>query len=171
MTAAEAINNHLTNGSYDIVTWEMRGSPNYARPSNHTVFPPSPRCFLNHTEESAFWRKRETVPDMPPQNMSTFEYRSNYGFIGNRYQKTKKHNEKCLSTQQESYPHLPYFEYMGTAATVRDLVALADTIQGYGQPINFWAVTHGSLIGSYLINMFPEVGLNSPRAPRLHPDQ
>lgn len=41
--------------------------------------------------------------------------------------------------------------YMGTAATVRDLVAMADTFDGAGSPINFWGMHHGSLIGSYLV--------------------
>ena len=54
--------------------------------------------------------------------------------------------------QQTLRPDTPYLKYMGTPATVRDLVALADYLQGPGTPINFMGISHGSLIGSYLIN-------------------
>jgi hypothetical protein len=29
-------------------------------------------------------------------------------------------------------------EYVGTAATVRDMVALADVLEGFNEPINYW---------------------------------
>lgn len=41
--------------------------------------------------------------------------------------------------------------YMGTAATTRDLVAMADAFDGPGSPVNFLGIGHGSLIGSYLL--------------------
>lgn len=155
---SEAINNHLTHGSYDIVSWDMRGSSGHVMSFNISTFPPSPRCFVNQTEESELWWKYQPIDetDLPPRNMSTYKYRSTYRDVSEYYQKTKKHHEKCLSTQLEHYTNVPYFEYLGTAATVRDLIALADEIQGPGLPINLWAVSYGSLIGSYLINMFPE---------------
>ncbi|KAI1785049.1 hypothetical protein LXA43DRAFT_170790 [Ganoderma leucocontextum] len=50
---------------------------------------------------------------------------------------------------------------MGTAASARDLVAMADAFDGPGSPINFWGIGHGSLIGSYVLKMFPEVRASS----------
>ncbi|KAF8913421.1 hypothetical protein CPB85DRAFT_1434058 [Mucidula mucida] len=49
-----------------------------------------------------------------------------------------------------------YMEYIGTTATVRDLVALADSIDGVGTSINYIGVSYGTVIGSYLVNMFPD---------------
>ena len=54
-------------------------------------------------------------------------------------------------------PEGKYLRYVGTAATVRDLVSLADTLDGQGSPVNFIGLSYGSIIGSWLVNMFPEV--------------
>ena len=56
----------------------------------------------------------------------------------------------CLSPEFNPESHL--FKYMGTVASVRDLIALSDHLQGPGSPVNFWGISHGSIIGSYLIN-------------------
>lgn len=60
--------------------------------------------------------------------------------------------EKCLARTEGRY-----LQYVGTAATVRDLVALADTLDGPGSPVNFIGLSYGTIIGSWLVNMFPEV--------------
>ena len=54
--------------------------------------------------------------------------------------------EHCLAQTDSSL--LPY---VGTAATTRDLAAMADAFDGAGSPINFWGMGLGSLIGSYLL--------------------
>ena len=43
-------------------------------------------------------------------------------------------------------------QYVGTAATTRDLVAMADAFDGPGSPINFWSMYEGSLVGSHLLS-------------------
>ena len=50
-----------------------------------------------------------------------------------------------------------YLPYVGTAATVRDLVALADALDGPGSEVNFIGLSYGTVLGSWLIGMFPEV--------------
>ncbi|KAI0687529.1 hypothetical protein C8Q76DRAFT_803480 [Earliella scabrosa] len=47
-------------------------------------------------------------------------------------------------------------KHVGTAATVRDLVAMADVFDGPDAPINLWTEAHGSVVASYLMKMFPE---------------
>nr|VWO96249.1 N/A [Ganoderma boninense] len=48
-----------------------------------------------------------------------------------------------------------YLKYIGTAATARDLVALADALDGPGAPINYFGYSYGTILGSWLVNMFP----------------
>ena len=68
------------------------------------------------------------------------------GDIVQWYEVQKKVVEHCLGSADTSM--LPY---MGTAASARDLAAMADEFDGPGSPINFWGTGHGSLIGSYLL--------------------
>ena len=58
----------------------------------------------------------------------------------------KKVVEHCLESTDTSM-----LQYMGTAASARDLAAMADAFDGPGSPINFWGIGHGSLIGSYML--------------------
>ena len=46
----------------------------------------------------------------------------------------------------------PYLKYIGTSSTVRDLVSLGDAILGQGQPINYWGISYGTVIGFNFIN-------------------
>lgn len=43
------------------------------------------------------------------------------------------------------------FKYVGTASTVRDLVAMADVFERPGALINLWTEAHGSVVASYLM--------------------
>lgn len=55
--------------------------------------------------------------------------------------------EVCLKAETGQY--LPY---VGTAATVRDLVAIAEYFDGKGCDINYYGLSYGTTIGNYLIN-------------------
>ncbi|KAF8320850.1 hypothetical protein DL93DRAFT_2216208 [Clavulina sp. PMI_390] len=46
--------------------------------------------------------------------------------------------------------------YIGTAATVRDMIALSDALEGAGKKVNYWGFSYGTIIGSYFINMFSD---------------
>ncbi|KAI0760764.1 hypothetical protein C8Q74DRAFT_253767 [Fomes fomentarius] len=48
------------------------------------------------------------------------------------------------------------FQYVGTAATARDLAAMADVFDGPGSQINLWTQAHGSVVVSNLMKLFPE---------------
>ena len=45
-----------------------------------------------------------------------------------------------------------YLKYIGTAATVRDLVALVDALDGPEAPINYLGYSYGTILGSWLVN-------------------
>jgi hypothetical protein len=44
------------------------------------------------------------------------------------------------------------FQYIGTAAAVRDMVAMHDILEGSTKPINFWGLSYGTVIGIYFVN-------------------
>ncbi|TFK82487.1 hypothetical protein K466DRAFT_655693 [Polyporus arcularius HHB13444] len=64
--------------------------------------------------------------------------------------------EKMITQCMDSSPDRDMFQYGGTAAGVRDLVALADALDGPGSPLNLWTRHHGSVLASHLLKMFPE---------------
>ena len=45
-----------------------------------------------------------------------------------------------------------YLRYIGTAATARDLVALADALDGPAAPINYYGISYGTILGSWWVN-------------------
>ena len=59
--------------------------------------------------------------------------------------------EKLVAHCLDASPDRDLFKYIGTAATARDLAALADALDGPGSPINLWAQHHGSVLASHLM--------------------
>ena len=59
----------------------------------------------------------------------------------------KSFGEVCLKHKNGQF--LPY---VGTTATVRDLVAIAEYFDGKGCDINYYGLGYGTIIGNYLIN-------------------
>ncbi|KZV90919.1 hypothetical protein EXIGLDRAFT_837491, partial [Exidia glandulosa HHB12029] len=47
-------------------------------------------------------------------------------------------------------------KYMGTSTVVRDIAHIADIFDGRGSPLNFWGGSYGTIVGAYLVGMFPE---------------
>ena len=45
-----------------------------------------------------------------------------------------------------------YLPYVGNAATARDIVALADALDGPGAPVNYYGISGGTVIGAWLVN-------------------
>jgi len=46
----------------------------------------------------------------------------------------------------------PYLKYIGTSSTIRDLVSLGDAIVGTGEPIDFWGLGYGTVVGFNFLN-------------------
>lgn len=54
--------------------------------------------------------------------------------------------EHCLTQ-----PGADMLAHVGTAATTRDLLAMADAFDGPGSPVNFWGMSYGTLVGAHLL--------------------
>lgn len=67
----------------------------------------------------------------------------------------------------QSAPLGPYLKYVGTSSTVRDLVSLGDAIVGVGEPINYWGISYGTVLGFNFINSKLPRDSNRPRTLRL----
>ena len=52
----------------------------------------------------------------------------------------------------EEHPSAKTLKYLGTAATVRDMVAMADAFDGPGAPVNYYGLSYGTVIGSWFVN-------------------
>jgi hypothetical protein len=61
--------------------------------------------------------------------------------------KLKKFGEKCLASNTG-----PYLQYIGTTSTIRDLVSLADKINGPGHPIDYYGYSYGTILGFYFLS-------------------
>ncbi|OCH90222.1 hypothetical protein OBBRIDRAFT_835209 [Obba rivulosa] len=115
-------------GAFDIIVWTVRGTYESDPPLGCHYNPSSPMPF------------HEASGDRGNLEQVALE----------RYIMHEEYAKQCLRDIGD------LLQYAGTAASVRDLVAMADIIDGPGSPINFWGMSSGSLIGSYLIQMFPE---------------
>ena len=76
----------------------------------------------------------------------------------------KAFGEVCL--KHETGQYLPY---VGTTATVRDLVAIAEFFDGKGCDINYYGLSYGTTIGNYLINSKLFIPDPKPRFSACHP--
>jgi hypothetical protein len=70
-----------------------------------------------------------------------------YSRVDSTEQKVKDFTKHC-----QNGPVGPYLKYIGTSSTIRDLVSLGDAIVGKGEPINYWGVSYGTVIGFNFIN-------------------
>ncbi len=62
-------------------------------------------------------------------------------------QKYEELGKRCLEN-----PSGKYMPYLGTPGTVRDLMAMADALDGPGSPVNFFGLSYGTVIGTFLVN-------------------
>ncbi|CAE6457439.1 unnamed protein product [Rhizoctonia solani] len=137
------IMSEASGGQYDIVSWDPRGIGN-------TV--PRAGCFTDRIEEDLFWKG--TVPRVGLEARGNF---TNQDDINAFYKQTNKVDDlieklgkRCVAYSKDT------FQYIGTAAAVRDMIAMHDILEGSDKPINYWGISYGTVIGSYFINMFPE---------------
>ena len=59
---------------------------------------------------------------------------------------------KAFTAGCQNGPSGKYLKYLGTSSTVRDLVSLGDAILGQGQPIDYWGISYGTVVGFNFIN-------------------
>ncbi|CAE6449331.1 hypothetical protein ACGC1H_000201 [Rhizoctonia solani] len=131
-----------TGGQYDIVSWDPRGV-------GSTV--PKVQCFESGTAEKAFWNGSIRGMDLELRSDFTNTTARNefYSHIDEVDSMLIKFGKQC-NTQSKDM-----LKYIGTPATVRDMVALHDHLEGT-KLINYWGISYGTLLGSFFVNMFPE---------------
>ncbi|KAI0820124.1 alpha/beta-hydrolase [Trametes gibbosa] len=136
----------LTGGFYDIVSWDPRGIGALTVPGE--IF-----CFDSVEEYDSFWNGTVELTGIEEEGNFT-DPADIDALLAQAPIMQAKYDElaqRCLR-----HPSGKYLKYVGSAAAARDLVALADALDGPGSPINFAGVSYGTVIGSWLVNMFPE---------------
>ncbi|KAF8588805.1 hypothetical protein K439DRAFT_1613302 [Ramaria rubella] len=118
----------IVNGQYDIVSWDPRGV-NQTRPQLSCGF-----TTLDSLEEF--------VGNTIPLILDSF-----FSQVNVTDATLSRIGEKCMESDGA------FLKYMGTTAVVRDLVSLADCLEGKEKSINFYGISYGTVIGNYFVNI------------------
>ncbi|KAI0762144.1 alpha/beta-hydrolase [Trametes elegans] len=130
-----------TGGAYDIVSCVPRGVGPY-------TYPGSVYC-LSDEEYDSFWNG--SIEATGVRWLHDFTNQTDldrfYDQVPLIEQQYRAFGERCLQG-----PNATTLQYVGTAATVRDMVALADAIQGPDTPIRYWGLSYGTIVGAWFMN-------------------
>ncbi|KAG8736012.1 hypothetical protein FRC10_009885 [Ceratobasidium sp. 414] len=122
--AAELIASY-GDGQYDLVSWDPRGVG---------LTHPRADCFATGIEESTFWEG--TIPHGGLEAKGNFTDKADldafYAQVPEVDKLLVELGQKCLQYSPDT------FQYVGTAAAVRDMVALHDYLEGPDKPVNYW---------------------------------
>ena len=121
--------------------------------TNPSLTPPSRpgqiNCFSSAEEFVDFWNGTVVFPQIDikygftdPVDLQYFESQ-----VPVMEQKLQAFKQVCLKG-----PSAEFLPYVGTTATVRDLVAIAEYFDGEGCDVNYYGFSYGTLIGNYLVN-------------------
>ena len=112
-------------------------------------------CFNSTEEDSQFWNYTPVA-----YINETISGKFNERDFNELYSKDDLTEQKFkdLATRCQDGPSGSYLKYLGTSSTVRDLVSLGDAILGEGEPINYWGVSYGTVVGFNFVNSkFPRL--------------
>ncbi|CAE6461451.1 unnamed protein product [Rhizoctonia solani] len=130
-------------GQYDIVSWDPRGV-------GETV--PRADCFATGTEENLFWEG--TIPRAGLEARGNFTDQVDIDAFYEQVDEVdvllEELGKRCVAYSPDT------FQYIGTAAAVRDMIAMHDILEGPNKPIDYWGFSYGTVIGIYFVNMFPD---------------
>ena len=106
-------------------------------------------CFGSYEEWYEFWIGTLVLPKIDIkygfEDQNDYRYfESQVPIMEERWQTLKG---VCLKG-----PSGQFLPYVGTTATVRDLVAIAEHFDGKGCDINYYGISYGTTIGNYLVN-------------------
>ena len=113
------------------------------------VSPGEVYCFTSEEEDKHFWDStpaayiNETIS-------GSFDAQD----LNDLYSKADLTDQKYadFTTRCQNSASGPYLKYVGTSSTVQDLVSLGDAILGQGQPISYWGISYGTVIGFNFID-------------------
>ncbi|EJD40845.1 hypothetical protein AURDEDRAFT_186814 [Auricularia subglabra TFB-10046 SS5] len=132
-------------GRYDIVGLDPRGVGRTR---------PAVACFPTLADDQIFHAGTPLVQsfEIPPGDPASPESRA---VILQQMREWLAASEAMFDVCQDA-PESEDLVHMSTATVVRDLDYMTTVLDGAGALINYWGVSYGTLIGSYLVNMFPE---------------
>ena len=124
-----------------LVGWDSRGI-GYSLPRID--------CFDDDNDDAAFWNKSTIAFNVGFEVKGRFAAKADIdAFLG---QADAIDSELIAFGQRCATRHGDMLRYFGTAASVRDMVAINDALHGPGAPINYYGLSYGTVIGSYFVN-------------------
>ncbi|KAI1791668.1 TAP-like protein-domain-containing protein [Ganoderma leucocontextum] len=142
-TSAGSLLQGLVGEEWDIIGFDPRGIG---------LSEPAVQCFPGNGTREAFIantvldRGYDVSPD--PTDPANWYHLIETQRDANALYKTQF--EKCKEVQGDS------LRYMGTTSVVRDIDFIATALEGNGSLINFYGWSYGTVMGQYLVNMFPD---------------
>ncbi|GAB1525262.1 hypothetical protein RhiTH_008420 [Rhizoctonia solani] len=141
-SGAERIS-EMAGGQYDVVSWDPRGV-------GLTV--PRADCFKTGTEENTFWEG--TIPRAGLEARGNFTDQRDLDAFYEQEDEVdvllEELGKRCVAYSPDT------FQYIGTAAAARDMVAMHDVLEGPNKPVDYWGLSYGTVVGIYFVNMFPD---------------
>ncbi|KAG9127558.1 hypothetical protein FRC07_012303 [Ceratobasidium sp. 392] len=133
--------NKVTGGVYDLVSWEPRGVPKSS---------PQAACFDHSSAERKFWKNSVLDPGIQtPANLNKSQDRNAFrAKAGAANERLEQLGKECKAKSG-----VDVLKYVGTMATVRDMVAIHDALDG-SKKINFWGFSYGTIVGMYFLKKF-----------------
>ncbi|KAI5892383.1 alpha/beta-hydrolase [Schizophyllum commune H4-8] len=142
---AESILLPLVGTGYDLVAWDPRGT-GFTTPSDV-------RCF-DSAEEQAAYGNGSLLQNFPVDPTNALLDAADVAEFYSRMNETdalyKGFGKQCVERRGD------VLKYLGTAAAVRDMVALADYLEPERKEINYYGISYGTVIGATFVNMFPD---------------
>lgn len=98
---------------------------------------PRADCFKTGTEENSFWEG--TIPRAGLEARGNFtdpiDLEEFYDQVDEVDALLKELGERCVAYSPDT------FQYIGSAAAVRDMVAIHDILEGPDKPIDYWGLS------------------------------
>ncbi|KZP14816.1 hypothetical protein FIBSPDRAFT_935588 [Athelia psychrophila] len=134
-------------GEYDIVSWDIRGV-------NDTA--PQVSCFDSQESADEFWAGSLWYEGVETNSSlrSSFDQDQFYSHVDAEDTRLRALWKRCEERSGKILPFVPTSQ--GTAANARDVARISDAIDGSGSEINYWGFSYGSVLGQYIIALFPE---------------